>query len=268
MIEFRTISKTYPGADVPAVESFTFTVKEGETTVFVGPSGCGKTTLLRMVNRMVEPTSGQVLVRGRDVAETDPVELRRSIGYVMQHSGLMPHRSAVDNVADIARLAGASKREARERALEMLELVNLDPALAQRYPSELSGGQAQRVGVARGLVNRPDIIMMDEPFAAVDPVVRRKLQDEILDIRDRLRTTVLMVTHDIDEAFKMGDQVVVLGERAVIEQAGSPEDIMSRPASAKVRDFVGLDGRELSVVKRGGAQVLVDRAGTVKGVLA
>ena len=180
----------------------------------------------------------------------------------------MPHRSAVDNVADIARLAGASKREARERALEMLELVNLDPALAQRYPSELSGGQAQRVGVARGLVNRPDIIMMDEPFAAVDPVVRRKLQDEILDIRDRLHTTVLMVTHDIDEAFKMGDQVVVLGERAVIEQAGSPEDIMSHPANARVRDFVGLDGRELSVVKRGGAQVLVDRAGTVKGVLA
>lgn len=268
VIEFRSVSKTYPGAGNAAVDTFSYTVSEGETTVFVGPSGCGKTTLLRMVNRMVEPTAGQVLVRGRDVANADPVELRRSIGYVMQHSGLMPHRTALDNVADIARLAGASKKSARERALEMLELVNLDPALADRYPGELSGGQAQRVGVARGLVNSPDIIMMDEPFAAVDPVVRRKLQDEILGIRDRLRTTVLMVTHDIDEAFKMGDHIVVLGERAAVEQAGSPEDIMAHPASARVRDFIGLDGRELTVVKRGDANVLVDGSGTVKGVLA
>ena len=268
VIQFRSVSKTYPGAGNVAVDTFSYTVSEGETTVFVGPSGCGKTTLLRMVNRMVEPTAGQVLVRGRDVADADPVELRRSIGYVMQHSGLMPHRTALDNVADIARLAGARKKGARERALEMLELVNLDPALADRYPGELSGGQAQRVGVARGLVNRPDIIMMDEPFAAVDPVVRRKLQDEILGIRDRLHTTVLMVTHDIDEAFKMGDQVVVLGERTAVEQAGSPEDIMAHPASARVRDFIGLDGRELTVVKRGDANVLVDGSGTVKGVLA
>ena len=268
MIEFCGVSKTYAGTHTPAVEEFSYTVEEGSTTVFVGPSGCGKTTLLRMVNRMVTPTSGQVRVRGNDVADEDPVELRRSIGYVMQHSGLMPHRTAVDNVADIARLAGAGKRQARQRAMEMFELVNLDPALAGRYPGELSGGQAQRVGVARGLVNRPDIIMMDEPFAAVDPVVRRKLQDEILAIRDRLSTTVLMVTHDIDEAFKMGDQVLVLGEHAAIEQAGSPEDIMAHPANARVRDFVGLDGRTLTVVDRDGSRVLVDASGTVKGMLS
>lgn len=267
MIEFCNISKRYPGTDAPAVADFSYRVDEGSATVFVGPSGCGKTTLLRMVNRMVEPTSGEVMVRGRNVADEDPVQLRRSIGYVMQHSGLMPHRSAVDNVADIARLAGAGKREARERAMEMLELVNLDPSLAKRYPAELSGGQAQRVGVARGLVNRPDILMMDEPFGAVDPVVRRKLQKEVLSLRERLGTTVLMVTHDIDEAFIIGDQVVVLGPKARIEQAATPAQIVSHPANETVRDFTGAASRELSVVERDGSRLLIDASGTVKGVL-
>ena len=167
VIEFRSVSKTYPGAGDAAVDTFNYTVSEGETTVFVGPSGCGKTTLLRMVNRMVEPTAGQVLVRGRDVADADPVELRRSIGYVMQHSGLMPHRTVLDNIADVARLTGTPKKNARRKAEEMLETVGLDAQLSARYPAELSGGQAQRVGVARGLVNKPDILIMDEPTSAL-----------------------------------------------------------------------------------------------------
>lgn len=267
MIEFRHVSKHYTGAASPAVENFSYRVEEGCATVFVGPSGCGKTTLLRMVNRMVAPTSGEVYVRGRDVAGEDPVALRRSIGYVMQHSGLMPHRTAVDNVADIARLAGAGKAEARERAMEMLELVNLDATLAKRYPAELSGGQAQRVGVARGLINRPDILMMDEPFGAVDPVVRRKLQEEVLALRERLGTTVLMVTHDIEEAFIIGDDVVVLGPHARIEQAASPEEIVSHPANDAVRDFTGAAARELTVIEKAGQRLLIDASGTVKGIL-
>ncbi|WP_115684972.1 ATP-binding cassette domain-containing protein [Corynebacterium senegalense] len=267
MIEFRGVSKTYPGSTAPAVENFTHAVGRGATTVFVGPSGCGKTTLLRMVNRMVAPDGGQVLVRGRDVAGVDPVELRRSIGYVMQHSGLMPHRTVLDNVADIAALGGASKSEARTRAAEMLELVNLEANLHRRYPAELSGGQAQRVGVARGLVTRPDILIMDEPFGAVDPVVRRGLQREVLALKERMETTVLMVTHDVDEAFLLGDDVVILGRAARIEQEGAPADIVARPANAAVREFIGADERELSVVRRGGEDVVVDGAGNIKGVL-
>ena len=213
MIEFCDVSKTYAGTHAPAVEEFSYTVEEGSTTVFVGPSGCGKTTLLRMVNRMVTPTSGQVRVRGNDVADEDPVELRRSIGYVMQHSGLMPHRTAVDNVADIARLAGAGKRQARQRAMEMLELVNLDPALAGRYPGELSGGQAQRVGVARGLVNRPDIIMMDEPFAALDAITRDLLHGELERVWRQTGRTVVFVTHNVAEAVRLGQRVLLLSSR-------------------------------------------------------
>lgn len=220
-----------------------------------------------MVNKMVEPNAGEVFVRGQNVADQDPVKLRRSIGYVMQHSGLMPHRTALENVADIARLAGAGKTEAKSQAMEMLELVNLDSSLAKRYPAELSGGQAQRVGVARGLVNQPDILMMDEPFGAVDPVVRRNLQREIMELRSTLSTTVLMVTHDIDEAFIMGDNVVVLGPRGHIEQAGAPEEILAHPANDTVAEFTGLRQRALSVVERGGKRLLVDDTGTVKGVL-
>ncbi|WP_342319420.1 ATP-binding cassette domain-containing protein [Corynebacterium mayonis] len=267
MIEFRAVSKTYPGADTPAVKHFSHTVRKGSTTVFVGPSGCGKTTLLRMVNRMVEPDSGQVVVRGQDVCEAHPVQLRRSIGYVMQHSGLMPHRNAVENVADIAALAGASKSEARQRAKEMLRLVNLGPELFDRYPAELSGGQAQRVGVARGMVTRPDILIMDEPFAAVDPVVRRGLQQEVMSLRNRFDTTVLMVTHDVDEAFLLADEVVILGHGAHIEQTGSPADILSCPANAAVSDFIGAEGRSLHIERRGDKTFVIDAAGNIKGVL-
>lgn len=267
MIEFRGVSLTYPGMDAPAVDAFSLTVEKGSTTVFVGPSGCGKTTLLRMVNRMVQPDSGSVFVRGHDVSGADPVALRRSIGYVMQHSGLMPHRTAVDNVADVAALGGASKSEAKARAEEMLELVNLDPALFGRYPAELSGGQAQRVGVARGMVTCPDVLIMDEPFAAVDPVVRRGLQREILSLREKWEPTILLVTHDVDEAFLLGDRVVLLGEAARIRQSGTPEEILAHPASEEVREFIGAEERRLRTCQRGGETFVVDAAGHLKGVL-
>ncbi|HHU66897.1 ATP-binding cassette domain-containing protein [Corynebacterium sp.] len=267
MIEFDRVSRTYPGSARPAVEDFSHRVASGSTTVFVGPSGCGKTTLLRMVNRMVSPDSGRVLVRGANVADLDPVRLRRSIGYVMQHSGLLPHRTVVDNVATVARLNGTPKGEARARAVEMLRLVGLDPDLGGRYPAELSGGQAQRVGVARGLVADPDILLMDEPFGAVDPVVRRGLQEEILSLQERMSKTILMVTHDIDEAFLLGDQIVLLGDRGRIEQVGPPEEFLTAPANDRVREFTGAEGRELSVEKRDGRTLVVDRNGRVRGVL-
>ncbi|WP_018017952.1 ATP-binding cassette domain-containing protein [Corynebacterium capitovis] len=268
MIEFRDVSKTYPGSAAPAVERFSHSVTKGSTTCFVGPSGCGKTTLLRTVNRMVAPDEGSVFVRGEDVADSNPVQLRRSIGYVMQHSGLMPHRTVLDNVADIASLSGASKGEAKQRAAETLELVNLDNSLYGRYPAELSGGQAQRVGVARGMVTRPDILIMDEPFGAVDPVVRRSLQREVASLKERLSTTILFVTHDVDEAFLLGDQVVILGPAATIEQAGSPADIVAHPAGDAVREFIGAQDWSLSTVHRDGETLVVDAAGRIKGVLS
>ena len=210
-IEIANIKKSFGRTQV--LNDISLDIPSGQMVALLGPSGSGKTTLLRMVNRMVEPTAGQVLVRGRDVADADPVELRRSIGYVMQHSCLMPHRTALDNVADIARLAGASKKGARERALEMLELVNLDPALADRYPGELSGGQAQRVGVARGLVNRPDIIMMDEPFAALDAITRDLLHGELERVWRQTGRTVVFVTHNVAEAVRLGQRVLLLSSR-------------------------------------------------------
>lgn len=267
VIEFRHVSKTYPGSNKPAVEDFSLKIEKGSTTAFVGPSGCGKTTLLRMVNRMVDPDNGAVFVRGDNVADADAVELRRSIGYVMQHSGLMPHRTVLDNIADVARLTGTPKKNARRKAEEMLETVGLDAQLSARYPAELSGGQAQRVGVARGLVNKPDILIMDEPFGAVDPVVRRSLQNEIVELREKFDTTILIVSHDIDEAFFLGDTVVILGERARIEQADSPERILAEPANERVRAFVDKQSRSLRTERRGGETVVVDASGRIKGVL-
>lgn len=267
VIEFRNVSKTYPGSTRPAVKDFSLTVEEGATTAFVGPSGCGKTTLLRMVNRMVDPDEGTVLVRGDDVAQTHPVQLRRSIGYVMQHSGLMPHRTVRDNIADVARLGGTSKSAARDKAEAMLELVGLDASLTKRYPAELSGGQAQRVGVARGLVNEPDVLIMDEPFGAVDPVVRRGLQREVVELREKLKTTILLVSHDIDEAFFLGDTVVVLGEQVRIEQADTPEKILAEPENGAVKEFVDTQSRRLRTQRRGGQTVVVDASGHMKGVL-
>ena len=266
MIRFYHVSKTYPGG-TRAVEDFSLTVERGSTTVFLGTSGCGKTTLMRMVNAMVTPTSGTVFVRGRDVAGENPVHLRRSIGYVLQEGGLFPHRTVADNVATVPRLEGTPAREARERARELLDLVGLEPDLAGRYPAQLSGGQRQRVGVARALANRADILLMDEPFGALDPLVRADLQRELKEIQAALGTTILFVTHDVDEAFTLGDQVAVLSRGGRIEQVGAPSDLLSSPASEFVADFVGASRAARPVRLSGSGNLLIDEEGTPVGTL-
>ena len=266
MIRFDHVSKTYPGG-TRAVDDFSLTVEQGSTTVFLGTSGCGKTTLMRMVNAMVTPTSGTVFVRGHDVAGEDPVRLRRSIGYVLQEGGLFPHRSIADNVATVPRLEGATKQASRERALELLTLVGLDREMADRYPAQLSGGQRQRVGVARALANRADILLMDEPFGALDPIVRAELQRELKEIQRALGTTILFVTHDVDEAFTLGDQVAVLSTGGRIEQVGSPAELLSSPASPFVAEFVGASRAARPVRIAGPDGLVVDDAGTPVGTL-
>ena len=266
MIRFDHVSKTYPGG-TRAVEDFSLTVEQGSTTVFLGTSGCGKTTLMRMVNAMVTPTSGRVFVRGQDVASEDPVRLRRSIGYVLQEGGLFPHRSIADNIATVPRLEGATKQASRERALELLTLVGLDREMADRYPAQLSGGQRQRVGVARALANRADILLMDEPFGALDPIVRAELQRELKEIQRALGTTILFVTHDVDEAFTLGDQVAVLSMGGHIEQVGTPTELLSSPASPFVAEFVGASRAARPVRVAGPGGLVVDDAGTPVGTL-
>ncbi|MBJ7351443.1 MAG: ATP-binding cassette domain-containing protein, partial [Rhodococcus sp.] len=210
-------------------------------TVFVGPSGCGKTTSMRMINRMIAPTSGVITVDGRNIADTDAVKLRRGIGYVIQSAGLLPHRSVVDNVATVPVLNGQSRRAARKAALEVLERVGLDPALASRYPAQLSGGQQQRVGVARALAADPPILLMDEPFSAVDPVVREDLQTEMLRLQADLKKTIVFVTHDIDEAVRLGDHIAVFGPQGRLQQYDKPETVLAAPATSFVASFVGRD---------------------------
>ena len=266
MIRFDHVSKTYPGG-TRAVEDFSLTVEQGSTTVFLGTSGCGKTTLMRMVNAMVTPTSGRVFVREQDVASEDPVRLRRSIGYVLQEGGLFPHRTVADNVATVPRLEGATKQASRERALELLELVGLDREMADRYPAQLSGGQRQRVGVARALANRADILLMDEPFGALDPIVRAELQRELKEIQRALGTTILFVTHDVDEAFTLSDQVAVLSTGGHIEQVGTPTELLSAPASPFVAEFVGASRAARPVRVAGPGGLVVDDAGTPVGTL-
>lgn len=267
MIRFDAVSKTYPGGTV-AVEDFSLRIPERTTTVFLGTSGCGKTTLMRMVNAMVAPTSGRVLVRGKDVAEQDPVALRRSIGYVLQEGGLFPHRTIADNIATVPLLEGAPRRQARARALELMDLVGLDRGMAGRYPAQLSGGQRQRVGVARALANEADILLMDEPFGALDPLVRADLQAELIRIREQLGTTILFVTHDIDEAFLLGDQIAVLRTGGRVAQVGTAQELLSHPADDFVADFVGASraARPVRIDHRRGGLV-VDEAGTPVGTL-
>ncbi|GAA4057984.1 MULTISPECIES: ABC transporter ATP-binding protein [Agromyces] len=268
MIEFRGVTKQFPDGTV-AVSDVDIVIPPHETTVLVGSSGSGKTTLLRMINRMVDPTGGQVLIDGTDVATVDPVKLRRGIGYVMQNSGLLPHRKVIDNVATVPLLRGESKRAAHARALELLDTVGLDRSLADKYPSQLSGGQQQRVGVARGLAVDPNILLMDEPFGAVDPIVRAELQQELLRLQGELGKTVVFVTHDIDEAFLLGDQVVIMQQGGRISQAASPAEILANPADSFVADFVGADRgkRALHVREVDGRRIVVDADGRPAGVL-
>jgi osmoprotectant transport system ATP-binding protein len=240
MISFRSVTKQYPDGTV-AVDDLTLDVPDGTLAVFVGPSGCGKTTSMRMINRMIDPTSGTLTVNGDDVTKVDPVKLRLGIGYVIQSAGLMPHQRVVDNVATVPVLKGESRRTARKTALGVLERVGLDPKLANRYPAQLSGGQQQRVGVARALAADPPILLMDEPFSAVDPVVREELQTEILRLQSELHKTIVFVTHDIDEALKLGDKVAVFGRGGVLQQYAEPARLLSNPASDFVAGFVGAD---------------------------
>ncbi|MEA9985357.1 MULTISPECIES: ABC transporter ATP-binding protein [Subtercola] len=268
MIEFRAVTKQFPDGTV-AVDDFSLIIPARQTTVLVGSSGSGKTTILRMINRMVEKTSGDIEIDGEDIHSLNPVKLRRSIGYVMQNSGLLPHRKVVDNVATVPLLNGVKKAAARDAALRLLDTVGLDRALADRYPSQLSGGQQQRVGVARGLAADPNILLMDEPFGAVDPIVRAELQQELVRIQRDLGKTIVFVTHDIDEAFLLGDQVVLLEKGGRIAQAGSPAEILSQPANDFVATFIGADRgrRALRVEVVNGRNVVVDEDGRPTGVL-
>jgi len=239
VITFDNVSKVFAGG-ATAVDRLSLHVPEGKLTVFVGSSGCGKTTALRMINRMVDPTSGTVTVDGRDVSTVDPVRLRRGIGYVIQSAGLMPHQRVIDNVATVPVLRGQSRRAARAAAYQVLERVGLNPKLASRYPAQLSGGEQQRVGVARALAADPPILLMDEAFSAVDPVVRHTLQNEILRLQSELRKTVVFVTHDIDEALRLADRVAVFGSGGVLQQYDEPAQLLARPANDFVARFIGL----------------------------
>ncbi|WP_375426093.1 ABC transporter ATP-binding protein [uncultured Friedmanniella sp.] len=271
MIEFRSVTKSFPDGTV-AVENFSFTLPSRQTTVLVGSSGCGKTTLLRMINRMIDPTSGTITIDGEDIAGRDKVALRRSIGYVLQSSGLLPHRKVVDNVATVPVLNGVPKAKARTQALELLDLVGLDRAMAERYPRQLSGGQQQRVGVARALASDPNILLMDEPFGAVDPIVRTDLQVELNRLQRELGKTIVFVTHDIEEAFTLADQVIIFRKGGVIAQAGSPAEILAHPADDFVATFIGADKgkRDLHLQQRpgdDGLTLVVDGDGRPVGLL-
>jgi osmoprotectant transport system ATP-binding protein len=252
VVEFENVTKRYDApvkrkdgttATTPgAVNDLSLTVPAGKICVFVGPSGCGKTTSLKMVNRLIEPTSGRILIDGVDAASRDVTELRRSIGYVIQQVGLFPHQSIAENVATVPRLQGWTKERQRARADELLSLVGLDPGkYRNRFPSQLSGGERQRVGVARALAVDPPIMLMDEPFGAVDPIVRDRLQNEFLRLQEELAKTILFVTHDIDEAIKIGDLVAVFQDGGIVAQFGTPAEILANPASEFVARFVGAD---------------------------
>jgi osmoprotectant transport system ATP-binding protein len=251
MISVRNVSKRFPGARAPAVGDLSLEIGRGETVVLVGPSGCGKTTTMKMINRLIEPTAGRIEVDGTDVMAQDPVRLRRGMGYVIQSIGLMPHRTVSQNIATVPRLEGWDPARTEARVRELADIFRLDEELLNRYPGALSGGQRQRVGVARALAVDPPVMLMDEPFAAVDPIIRGALQDEFLDIQRRLRKTIVFVTHDIDEAIKMADRIAILNVGGVVEQYAPPEEILREPASRFVEEFVGAERglKRLALIK-------------------
>jgi osmoprotectant transport system ATP-binding protein len=240
-VTFRSVTKRYPGAAEPAVRELTLDVPAGEICVLVGPSGSGKTTAMRMVNRMVEITEGDILVGERSVRDRSPAELRREIGYVIQQTGLFSHRTVAENIATVPRLLGWDRDRTAARVRGLMELISLDPELLGRYPAQLSGGQQQRVGVARALAANPALMLMDEPFGAVDPINRERLQNEFLRLQAEVRKTILFVTHDIDEAIKMGDRIAILRQGGILAQYATPAELLMAPADSFVEDFVGAD---------------------------
>jgi osmoprotectant transport system ATP-binding protein len=260
VITFESVTKRYQDGTV-AVDSLDLNIPDGKIMVLVGPSGCGKTTTLRMINRLVEPTSGRVLLDGANVADTNPAQLRRGIGYVIQQTGLFPHRTIEDNIATVPLLTGWQRSRARSRARELMDLVGLDPqTMARRYPHQLSGGQQQRVGVARALAADPPVLLMDEPFSAVDPIVRAALQDELIRLQAELHKTVVLVTHDVEEAIKVGDLVAVFRPGGHVAQLDTPERLLGAPVDDYVRDFVGFDRgiRRLSFFPAAGLDLATD----------
>ena len=238
-LEFREATKTYPGADRPAVDGLSLEVPAGEICVLVGPSGCGKTTAMRMVNRMTDITGGDILVGDRSVRDQDATDLRRHVGYVIQQVGLFPHRSISENIATVPKLLGWDKRRTAARVEELLDLIGLPADMGGRYPAQLSGGQRQRVGVARAMAADPQLMLMDEPFGAIDPITRERLQNEFLRLQAQIQKTIIFVTHDIDEAIKMGDRIAVLRDQSHIAQYDTPENILTKPADDYVSDFIG-----------------------------
>lgn len=255
-IEFDEVTIRYPGSERPVIDRLSFAIDDGELVVLVGPSGCGKTTTLRLINRLASPTSGTVRIDGDDIAGADPAQLRRNIGYVIQQIGLFPHRSVADNIATVPRLLGWDKARTAARVEELVTLVGLDEGLLGRYPNALSGGQQQRVGVARALAANPSVLLMDEPYSAVDPVVRHHLQDELLALHQRVGTTIVLVTHDVDEAIRLGDRVALFGTHGRIEQFASPDELLSRPATEYVTEFLGED-RQLRRLALVGADTIM-----------
>ena len=253
MIRLENLSKTFPGQTEPAVDDLSMDIYEGEIVVFVGPSGCGKTTTMKMINRIIEPTGGRIFLDGEDVTTTNPDKLRRRIGYVIQQIGLFPHMTIASNIATVPRMLGWDKGRTNARVDELLETVGMDRSYRDRHPKELSGGQRQRVGVARAMAADPPIMLMDEPFGAVDPITREGLQDEFLRLQEEIQKTIVFVTHDIDEAIKMGDRIAILREQSVIAQYDTPEHILTDPADEYVEDFIGAGAslKRLSLSKVG-----------------
>jgi osmoprotectant transport system ATP-binding protein len=240
LIKFDGVTKRFAGGTV-AVDNLTLEVPDGQIMVLVGPSGCGKTTTLRMINRLIEPTEGTILLDGKDIRHGNPARLRQGIGYVIQQAGLFPHRTVEDNIATVPLLIGWGRAKARARARELMDLVGLDASMARRYPHQLSGGQQQRVGVARALAADPPVLLMDEPFSAVDPIVRAGLQAELLRLQAELHKTVVFVTHDVEEAIKLGDRVTVMRPGGLVAQSDRPERLLAAPADRYVEDFIGFD---------------------------